>query len=109
MNETSKQLIGDTHSPLLPLPGQLACEAYEYERKGTCNLFITFEPLQSWRQVAVTAQRSAHDWAHFMKGLADERYPEAERIVVVLDDLNTPAASSFYDAFEPHLFETTVG
>ena len=101
MDETSKQLSSDTHPPLLPLPGQPAREDYEYERNGTCNLFMAFEPLQSWRQVEVTAHRTAVDWAHFMRRLADERYPEAERIVVVLDNLNTHAASSFYEAFAP--------
>jgi hypothetical protein len=101
MDETSKQLLGDTQAPLLPLPGQLARQDYEYARNGTCNLFIAFEPLQSWRHVEVTAQRTAIDWAHFMKWLADERYPNAKCIRVVLDNLNTHGAGSFYEAFEP--------
>jgi hypothetical protein len=101
MDETSKQLIGDTTDPLLPRPGQRARQDYEYERNGTCNLFIAFEPLHSWRHVEVTAQRTAQDWAHFMKWLADERYPEAQQIIVVMDNLNTHRASSFYEAFEP--------
>jgi hypothetical protein len=101
MDETSKQLLGDTQAWLLPLPGQLARQDYEYARHGTCNLFIAFEPLQSWRHVEVTAQRRAIDWAHFMKWLADERYPDAKCIRVVLDHLNTHAAGSFYEAFEP--------
>jgi transposase len=101
MDETSKQLLGDTHEPLPARPGQPARQDYEYERNGTSNLFIAFEPLQNWRHVEVTAQRTARDWAHFMKWLSDERYPAAERVIVVMDNLNTHHASSFYEAFEP--------
>lgn len=101
MDEKSKQIIADTRPPLPTQPGQLARQDFEYERKGTCNLFIAFEPLRSWRQVTVTAQRTALDWAHFMQQLADVQYPTAERIRVVLDNLNTHHSSSFYEAFAP--------
>ncbi len=101
MDETSKQLIGDTRAPLPPLPGQVARQDYEYQRHGVCNLFLCFEALQSWRHVQVTDRRTAVDWAHFMQHLADERYAQAERIIVVLDNLNTHGPGSFYEAFAP--------
>ena len=101
MDETSKQLVGDVQPPLPPQPGQIARQDYEYERNGTSNLFIWFEPLQSRRHVQVTDQRTAVDWAHFMKELAETHYPDAEKIVVVLDNLNTHGPGSFYEAFAP--------
>lgn len=101
MDETSKQLVGDTRPPLPLRPGEVARQDYEYQRKGVCNLFLCFEPLQSWRQVQVTDRRTAVDWAHFMQQLADGRYAQTERIIVVLDNLNTHGPSSFYDAFAP--------
>jgi hypothetical protein len=101
MDEKSKQLIADTRAPLPPRPGTVACEDHEYERNGTCNLFIAFAPLQSWRHVEVTDRRTAVDWAHFMKQLADEQYADAKRIRIVMDNLNTHNAGSFYEAFAP--------
>lgn len=101
MDEKSKQLLADTRPPLLPVPGHAAREDYEYERKGTCNLLICFEPLQSWRHIEVTDRRTAVAWAHFMKQLADVHSPDAERIRVVMDNLNTHNAGSFYEAFAP--------
>lgn len=100
MDEKSKQLIGDTRAPLPLRPGAVVREDHEYERNGTCNLFIAFEPLRSWRHVEVTDRRTAVDWAHFMKHLADVHYPDAERIRVVMDNLNTHNPGSFYEAFE---------
>jgi hypothetical protein len=99
MDETSKQLVSDAQTPLPPQPGQIARQDYEYERQGVCNLFIGFEPLQSQRHVQVTNQRTAVDWAHFMKDLAETHYPDAEKIVVVMDNLNTHGPGSFYEAF----------
>jgi DDE superfamily endonuclease len=101
MDEKSKQLIADTRAPLPPCPGAVAREDHEYERNGTCNLFIAFEPLRSWRHVEVTDRRTAVDWAHFMKHLADEQYADAKRIRIVMDNLNTHNAGSFYEAFAP--------
>ena len=101
MDEKSKQGLADTRPPLPIQPGQVLRQDFEYERKGTCNLFIAFEPLRSWRQVTVTAQRTAVDWARFMQQLADIHYPEAERILVILDNLNTHQGGSFYEAFAP--------
>jgi DDE superfamily endonuclease len=101
MDEKSKQLLDDTRVPLPPCPTAVAREDYEYQRNGTCNLFIAFEPLQSWRHVEVTDRRTAVDWAHFMQQLADVQYPQAERIRIVMDNLNTHHAGSFYEAFAP--------
>jgi hypothetical protein len=100
MDETSKQMVGDTRLPLPPRPGQVARHDYEYARNGVCNLFVCFEPLQSWRQLQVTDQRTAVDWAHFMQHL-DAHYAHAERIIVVLDNLNTHGPGSFYETFAP--------
>ena len=101
MDETSKQLVSDVQTPLPPQPGQIARQDYEYEREGVCNLFMCFEPLQSRRHVQVTDQRTAVDWAHFMKDLAETHYPDAEKIVVIMDNLNTHGNGSFYEAFSP--------
>lgn len=101
MDETSKQFVGDTRPSLPPLPGQVSRQDYEYQPNGVCNLFLCFVPLQSWRQVQVTDRRTAVDWARFMQQLADGSYAQAERIIVVLDNLNTHGPSSFYEAFPP--------
>ena len=74
---------------------------YEYERKGTANLFLWYEPLQSHRHVEVTEQRCRDDWAHCIKELVDVHYPDAEKVVLVLDNLNIHSPASLYVAFEP--------
>jgi len=101
MDETSKQLMDDAQPPLPAKPGQIARQDYEYERNGVCNLFMCFEPLRSRRHVEVTDQRTAVDWAHFMSEMAQVHYPDAKRIVVVMDNLNTHGPGSFYEAFAP--------
>lgn len=101
MDETSKQLVSDVQPPLPPEPGQVTRQDYEYERNGTSNLFVCFEPFQSRRHVQVTDQRTAVDWAHFMKAIAEEHYPNAEKIITVMDNLNTHGPGSFYEAFAP--------
>ncbi len=101
MDETSKQLIGDVQAPLPPQPGRIARQDYEYERHDVCNLFICFEPLQSRRRVQVTDQRTAIDWAHFMRDVAEVDYPDAKKIIAVMDNLNTHGPGSFYEAFAP--------
>ena len=100
MDETSLQLLGDARPPLGAAPGHIAREDYEYVRGGVCNVFRAIEPLGGWRTVAVTERRTRRDWARFMRGVADH-YSEAERIVVVLDNLNTHGPASFYEAFPP--------
>ncbi len=101
MDETSTQLLGDARPPRPVAPGLPATIDYEYVRGGVRNLFVAVEPLRGWRTVAVTAHRTKHDWAHFLREVADEHYPTAERIVLVLDNLNTHGPASFYEAFPP--------
>jgi hypothetical protein len=102
MDETNKQLLDDTREPLPMTPGQPARIDPEYQRQGVANLFLFFEPLAGQRHLRLTDRRTRHDWAAAMRELADVRYPEAESIVVVLDNLNTHSAASFYEAFPPH-------
>jgi transposase len=100
-DETSKQLIKETRQPLEARPGQPERYDYEYERAGTRNLFLFTEPQAGWRHVQVTERRTMLDFAHQMKWLVEERYPEAEVIRVVMDNLNTHKAASLYEAFSP--------
>jgi hypothetical protein len=100
-DESNKQLIKETRTPLPAQPGQLARYDYEYERNGTRNLFLFVEPQAGWRHVEVTARRTKLDFAHQMKWLVDERYHAAEVIELTLDNLNTHKPASLYEAFEP--------
>lgn len=101
MDETSKQLLKDTR-PALPVePGQPERRDYEYQRGGTVNLFMFLEPLAGRRWVDVTEHRTKVDWAHRIKELVDIRYPEAETIVLVMDNLNTHTPGALYEAFAP--------
>ena len=101
LDETSKQLIGEVRAPLPVQPGQVCRYDGEYVRNGVANLFLAFEPLAGWRQVEVTDRRKRVDWAWFVKGLLDGRYKSAERVVLVMDQLNTHSAASLYEAFGP--------
>jgi DDE superfamily endonuclease len=100
-DETSRQLIADRHPPLAVSANHPQREDHEYERKGTRNLFIVCEPQAGWRQVTVTERRTKQDFAQQMQWLVGERYPQAEVIRVILDNLNTHGPGSLYDAFEP--------
>lgn len=100
-DEGTKQLIGETRTPLPMAAGQPQRYDYEYERHGTCNLFTFCEPLAAWRHVEVTDQRTMIEYAHCMKYLVDERYPEAELIRVVQDNLSTHKPAALYEAFPP--------
>ena len=101
MDETSKQLLADVQPSLPVQPSQPQRYDYEYEREGVANLFMFVEPLAGKRHVKVTDRRTKVDWAHAMRELSDVHYPEADVIVVVLDNLNTHSPASFYEAFEP--------
>jgi hypothetical protein len=101
MDETSKQLLSDTQEPLPAKPEYPERYDYEYKREGVANLFMFFEPLMGKRRVKVTEQRTRKDWAEAMKELSDIHYPDAEVIVIVLDNLNTHSPASFYETFEP--------
>ena len=101
MDESSKQQVLEVTAPLAAAPGQAVRYDTEYERNGVSNLFLFFEPLRGWRHVEVTDQRTARDWAHQIQQLVDVHYPEAERIVLVMDNLNTHSPASLYKAFPP--------
>jgi hypothetical protein len=101
MDETSKQLLRDARAPLPVQPHQPARTDYEYERGGVVNRFRFCEPLQGQRWVDVTERRTKVDWAHQIQDLVDVRYPAAERIVLVLDNLNTHTPAALYEAFPP--------
>lgn len=100
-DEGTKQQTKETRQPVPAAPGQVAKEDYEYERNGTSNLFMLFAPLESWRHVKVTDQRTRVDWAYCMRDLVDLHFPNAERIVLVMDNLNTHQLASLYEAFPP--------
>jgi transposase len=101
MDETSKQLVGETRTPLPAAPGRPARIDYEYERRGVRNLFLFVEPLAGRRHVQVTERRTKRDWATAIQELVDVHYPTAERIVLVLDNLNTHVGSALYETFPP--------
>jgi hypothetical protein len=101
LDEKSKELHGQVREPLPPRPGKPARQDYEYVRQGTANLFLWFEPLAGRRQVKVTEQRRKGDWAELVREVVDVHYPEAETIVLVVDNLNTHTLGALYEAFEP--------
>ena len=101
LDETSRQLLGEVTPPLPPAPGQVAKEDHEYVREGVVNLFLCCEPLRGWRHVLVSDQRTRVDYAHCIQELVDVQFPEAEKIVVVQDNLNTHSPASLYEAFSP--------
>ena len=100
-DESSTQLIGEVRTPLPAAPGEPPRQDYEYVRNGVANLFMVTEPLAGKRVVTVTDRRTAIDFAHVIRDLVDVRYPEAERIVLVMDNLNTHMPASLYKAFAP--------
>jgi hypothetical protein len=101
IDESSKQLIGETRLPIPAECGRLERFDYEYTREGTANLFMVSAPLLGSRYVEVTQRRTAVDFARLLKTVADELYPDAQKIVVVLDNLNTHKLASLYQAFGP--------
>jgi hypothetical protein len=101
LDETSRQLLAEVSPPRPVIPGHPAQEDHEYVREGVVNLFLVCEPLRGWRHVTVSARRTRLDFAHCIRELVDGHYPEAERIVLVLDNLNTHSPASLYEAFPP--------
>ena len=101
MDETSKQQVKETRVPRPTAPGLSAAYDYEYERNGVSSLFMLFAPLEGKRRVEVRERRTKVDWAHVIQRLVNEDYPDRERIVLVMDNLNTHRLSSLYEAFEP--------
>ena len=101
LDETSRQLLADTREPLPVSPGRPARHDSEYVRGGVVNCFLVTAPLQGWREVRVSEQRTRIDWAYCVRDLVDVHFPEAERIVLVMDQLNTHTPASLYVAFPP--------
>jgi DDE superfamily endonuclease/Homeodomain-like domain len=99
LDETSKQLIVETRTPIPAKPGQPARHDYEYERNGVANLFMMFAPLEGWRYVTVTERHTGIDYAHVLRELSDVHFPDAAKIVLVQDNLNTHKPASLYEAF----------
>ena len=99
VDETFKQLIGETREPLPPRPGAVERYDHVYVRNGTASLFLACEPLQGWRHSEVTQHRRRTDWAGFIRALLEGRYQEAEKLVLVMDQLNTHSPASLYEAF----------
>jgi hypothetical protein len=101
IDEGGKQLVGDVRPPLPVRPGTPKRVDYEYTRNGMANLFVAFEPLRGRRRVAVTERKASADFAHFARRVLDEWYPDAERVLFVVDNLSTHAPAAFYEAFPP--------
>ena len=99
LDETSKQMIVETRAPIPAKPGRKARHDYEYERNGVANLFMMFAPLEGWRYVKVTERHTAIDYAHALRDLSDVHFPDAAKIVLVQDNLNTHKPASLYEAF----------
>lgn len=103
MDEQPYQLLGEKRKPLSMSPGKAHKEDYEYTREGTCCLFIFTEPLGGWRQVQATQRRTKKDWALQIQELLEVHYPQAKRIRLVMDNLNTHSLSSLYETFPPEV------
>lgn len=100
MDESPKQLIEETRTPISPTPGNIEKYDYEYERKGICNIFMATEPLAGKRYVKITETKTKRDWAVFVERIADE-YKEAEKITLVMDNYGTHTAGALYEIFTP--------
>jgi hypothetical protein len=100
-DEKSKQLVGEICKPIPAAPGRVECHDYEYVRNGTANLFMMVEPLRGWRRASVTSRRTKLDFAGQMKELIDVHYPNATKVTLVMDNLNTHRLSCLYEAFAP--------
>ncbi len=101
LDESSVQLIGEVREPISAAPGHGVLIDDEYVRKGVASIFMAVEPLAGKREVRITEQRTRIDWAHFIKELLDENYADADKVVLVMDNLNTHSSASLYAAFPP--------
>jgi len=109
LDELPIQLIGEARVPIAVAPGRPARFDYEYVRHGTANLFLLTEPLAGWRYVEVTDHRTAVDFAQLLRLLAEDIHPEAHKIVLVMDNLNTHRLASLYQAFPPEVARRLAG
>jgi len=100
-DERPKQLIGETRVPIPVSSGKPLRYDYEYRRNGVANIFMMFEPLAGKRHIRITEHRTGKDWAWCVRQLVDEHYPDAQVILLVMDNLNTHKKASLYEAFEP--------
>ena len=103
MDESSVQLIGEVQEPIPAAPGHPNLQDDEYVRYGVASIFIEVEPLGGKREVKITEQRTRVDWAYFIKEMLENRYPQAKKVVLVMDNLNTHNIASLYTAFEPEV------
>ncbi len=101
MDEQPVQLLSHTRDPIPPKPGRAAREDHEYKREGVVAVLLLTEPLGAWRRVEARERRTKKDWAEEIKTLLDVDYPDADNVVLVMDNLNTHDIGSLYDAFEP--------
>jgi len=101
MDESSMQLIGEVHEPIPIAPGHPVLMDDEYVRNGVASIFLEVEPLEGKRNVKITDRRTRIEWAHFIKEMLEERYVDAEKVVLVMDNLNTHNIASLYTAFPP--------
>ena len=101
MDEKPYQLLGEVREPIPAKPGGVEKVDSEYKREGTCSIFIFTEPLAGWRYAEAFEHRTKVDWANRVKWVLDNQYPAAEKVILVMDNLNTHVASSFYEAFPP--------
>ncbi len=101
MDESPKQLVGETRVPVAARRGRVARHDYEYVRNGVANVFLFCEPLAGRRRVKVTERRTRVEWAEGVRELVDQVHPQAEKVVLVMDQLNTHSAASLYEAFPP--------
>jgi hypothetical protein len=101
MDESNKQLVGEVHPPIPAAPGHGCILDHEYVRHGVATLFVEVEPLAGRRHVEVTERRTRQDWARFIKAMLDERYPQALKVRLVMDNLNTHDLASLYETFAP--------
>jgi hypothetical protein len=101
MDESNKQLVGEVHAPIPTAPGHARILDHEYVRNGVATLFVEVEPLAGRRHVEVTERRTRQDWARFIKTMLDERYPQALKVRLVMDNLNTHDLASLYETFAP--------
>ena len=101
MDEKPYQLLAEVREPISMKPGSVKKVDSEYSREGTCSIFIFTEPLAGWRYAEAFEHRTKKDWAYRVKWVLDNQYPEAEKVVLVMDNLNTHVTSSFYETFQP--------
>lgn len=99
MDEKPFQMLGEIRESIPAKPGEVEKVDSEYKREGSCSIFIFTEPLAGWRYVQAFEQRTKKDWAHRVKWVLDSQYPNAEKVVLVMDNLNTHVTSSFYETF----------